>query len=149
MTKRILSAAVVAAMIVGAAGLASASPADDPAEVLMEHAKQLKKDKKFDEALEFYDAAVKIAPRNVEALVQKSWVHNELGQHNDAISAAEAAIKIDAKNSDAWCELGYAQHKTKKLLRAKESLDNAIKFDSGNETAKGYLKAVLKDLGED
>ena len=145
MSKRILSAAVVVALIAGAGRLAAA----DPVETLLDHAKQLKKDKKYDEALEFYAAVGKLDPKNVEALVQKAWLLNEASQYAEAIGAAEAAVKLDPKSSDAHTELGFAQHKTKKLLRAKESLEKAVKLDPGNMTAKGYLTAVLKDLGED
>jgi tetratricopeptide (TPR) repeat protein len=132
-------------MLLGACTLHAA----DPAESLLEQARQLKKDKKYDEALEFYTAAVKVAPKSVEALIGKAWVHNELRQYGDAISAAEAATRIDAKRGDAWTELGYAQHKMKKLIRAKESLEKAVKLNPNDTTAKTYLAAVLKDLGED
>ena len=56
---------------------------------------------KHQEAIEWYDKALKIDPNNVIALYDKGFALNNLGKYEEAIEWYDKALKIDPNNVDA------------------------------------------------
>lgn len=151
MFKRIVLAAAIG--WVASTGVASAQDKDkakagSPAETLLKEGKKLRDAKDHEGARDFFEAALKLEPRNVTVLVQVAWVHNELQDYEKAAKFAQDALKGEPSNSDAFSELGYSQLKQKQYLKAITSLRKAIDKDDKNITAYGYLAEALRAVGE-
>jgi tetratricopeptide (TPR) repeat protein len=153
MFKKILTAAVVAVAASAADPVAAASPAREvaegrPVEVLIDRGQELMKDKKYEEAAQYFEAVLKLEPNNVVALEELGWIYNDIEQFDLAIKRCTTLVEAEPENSGGWRELGYAQWKTGKYLRAIESLKTAARFGDKEEPAHNYLIAVYLDLNE-
>jgi tetratricopeptide (TPR) repeat protein len=151
MTKRILLAAVAAVVVAGGTGRAAdpAAKTETPAAVLVARGLDLQKDKKYEAAADFYRAAVKVAPKDTEAMYRLAWVCNEVKDYDEAIVWAKAVTRINAKDGDAWRELGYAQMLTGDHGGAVKSLTAAVKLNPKDVPAHDYMVRAYKALGDD
>src|SRR5262249_15217264 len=74
----------------------------------------------YQSALEAYERALRLQPRMVSALHNKSLVLRELQRYDEALEAAEAAIVIAPNDPDNWQRKAEA---LKKLRRRREARD--------------------------
>ncbi len=86
--------------------------------------------KYFHQALKHSREAVKIAPRNIEANYNNSFICNKLGHHEEAAKSAKLAI-ADLGSSDPkkvakyFYELGFAYNKLEQYEKSKEAFSHA------------------------
>ena len=80
-------------------------------------------------ALEIYDLASRLAPKNIEALLQAALIQKDLGLSNESIDSLEKAIEIDPKNSVALWELGLAKHLKAWFEDATEIYEKILSID--------------------
>ena len=66
---------------------------------LLEQANKLFLDKKFKEAISFYDQILQSHPSNISALNNKGYASSKLGDYLGAISCYDAALKIDSNDT--------------------------------------------------
>jgi tetratricopeptide (TPR) repeat protein len=158
-TKTLLAVATLAAVgLFGTGGTASAQslygekaiPAYQQRRVdkLVKEGQDLQAKGQYDDALDRYEAALKLDPKNKTALVESAWCYNDLGEYDDAKEAAEEAVAADPVRSKAWRELGYADWKLGDPKGAKANLQVAIDLNKYNTPAYTHLIAVLEELGE-
>lgn len=154
MLKNILTAAVVAVAASAVTDpVTAASPAREltegrPVDVLIDRGQELMKDKKYEEAAQYFEAVLKLEPGNVAALEDLGWIYNDIEQFDLAIKRCTSLLAVDPEHGGGWRELGYAQWKTGKYLRAIESLTRATKVSDKEEPAYNYLIAIYLDLNE-
>lgn len=108
--------------------------------------------KDFDEAIQKYTEAIKLAPKNAVYLSNRAAAFSSLRDHESAVKDAEAAIEIDPSYSKAYSRLGlakYALNKPKESFEAykkgleKEGDKPSDAMKKGYETAKRRVEEQL------
>ena len=113
------------------------------------------KEEKRDEAINEYDQAIKLDPKNVEAYLYRGNAYDEKGDDDQAITNFDRVIALDAGHSIAYFYRGNAYGYKKMNDRAIEDYNKAIKLNSKFDEAfvsrgmsfyeKGDIKQALKD----
>lgn len=85
----------------------------------------------YDRALEAYDRVLKVAPKNVEALVGQGNAYMALGQNDKAILSFNAALELEPYNADAYAGLAIAYTKQNQYDLAIVDFERAILLDIG------------------
>jgi tetratricopeptide (TPR) repeat protein len=102
-------------------------------EALIVKGNAIDKKRKFEQALECYDKALKIDPKNITALVNKALTLEEIDSKNDEIkSLLEKAITLDSTTSNTMASKGTAYLTLGKFEQALECYDKALKIDPKN-----------------
>jgi tetratricopeptide (TPR) repeat protein len=70
-------------------------------DTLVEKADQLIDEDRYDEAIQYYDKALKLNPNYVDVLNNKALVLSDLGRHEEAIQYLDKVLEIDPNNVDA------------------------------------------------
>jgi tetratricopeptide (TPR) repeat protein len=105
-------------------------------------------EKKYEEALPYFDKVIQADPAFAEAYAYKGRVLSILGEYRRAVDEYDRAIEIDPKNCDAFIDRGSAFYHLKDFHAAIASYDGAIKLDPGNAYAyfsRGSARAKLDD----
>jgi len=63
---------------------------------------------KHDEAINAYDKAIELDPKDASAWYNKGHALNRLEKHDGAIKAYDKAIELDPKYASAWYNKGNA-----------------------------------------
>jgi len=114
----------------------------------------LSKQKKYEEALNFFDKALEIEPKNkivknskLEILkllnkIKKAEVYIEKGNElygeknfNDSIAYYNKAIKLNPQSKDAWLYKGYSYECLEKYKIAIDCYNKVLELDPGNQDA--------------
>ncbi len=124
-------------------GILLASPGDLPARTLLADACYFRK--RYREALEHYrilEEAETSPRRRVRVLVRKGWVHNWLGQPEEALSAFAKARALDPDSAPALYGLGMVSRRLGDIPRAREFLQGFLQLRPEGkqaEKARGVL----------
>ncbi|MBN1471324.1 MAG: tetratricopeptide repeat protein [Syntrophaceae bacterium] len=94
-------------------------------------------DKKWDEALNAFDKAIKINPQNMEAYFYRGNIYDELGDYKKAIVNYNRAIKLNPIYIDAYLYRGFAYNNLGQLKKAMADIKKAAKL--GNHFAQKFL----------
>jgi tetratricopeptide (TPR) repeat protein len=103
--------------------------------------------KKYTQAIEDYNEAIKIEPENVDAYISRGIAYSSMGDHEKAISDYEKAISIDPSNVDAYYAMGFTQT----LIKGKkqEAIENYQKAaDLYKKDKPQYSENALKKIEE-
>lgn len=79
---------------------------DDDIELMLQIGRALFRDEQFDEALEFFEVAVRQTPDNAEAVALVGYTQHRLGQDDAAAESLRRALKLDAGHVEARIYLG-------------------------------------------
>ena len=107
----------------------------------------LAKLERFDEALDAYDRAITIDPKQAVGWSNKGYALVKLQRYYEALEACDCAIKIDPKQAVGWSNKGYALVKLQRFEEALVAYERAIKIDPKNAAAwnnKGYALNKLQ-----
>ncbi len=100
----------------------------------------------FESAIECYDKALKVDPRNVLVWSHKGFALSSLGRNEAAIGCYDKAIEIDPRYTFAWCLKGAALGDLGRHQAAIDSYDKALEIDPRYPFA-WYIKGLtLKKL---
>jgi len=100
----------------------------------------------YQEALAFYDAAVKAHPSEIQPLIQRANAHLSTGDAEKALADAEKALRIDERNMDATAAAAGAMLA---LGRPNESLDYAeLLVRSVSKKKEGYLLSARASIAQ-
>jgi tetratricopeptide (TPR) repeat protein len=106
--------------------------------------------KRFEQALTFYESAVKARPQDVEANVKLADTLFDLQRFEDAAAAYQKALQIQPQNATVRLDLGLTW-----FLRTPRDLDKAIAefraalaIDPRHEKALQNLTAALIEKGD-
>jgi tetratricopeptide (TPR) repeat protein len=97
---------------------------------------------RFSEALDSYDEALKLEPKNAELWYNKAKTFEKLDKPHEAIESYDEALRIDLNHVDAWYSRGMVMVNLGKNKEALECFDKALELNPDFEPA---LKAK-KDI---
>ena len=98
--------------------------------------------KENDKAVRFcYEAALKISPDDVDALIQYAYYLNSKNAFNEAVSKAKRATQVDKASEDAWEALVEVY---KKASMSQEEMEAAANLEA---LRKSYADGGLKSQG--
>ncbi|KAF5410316.1 MAG: hypothetical protein C5S43_04925 [Candidatus Methanocomedens sp.] len=100
---------------------------------------------KYEEALEFFNLALDINPKDDIALSRKGIALINLGKHEEALESLNQALEIDPKDDIALSNKGIALLNLSKHEEALESLNLALEIDPKDEIIlKNKAQALLR-----
>ncbi|MBN2201112.1 tetratricopeptide repeat protein [bacterium] len=106
-------------------------------------------EKKYNEALEMFDRAIRLDSTGSEAHVFKGHVYTIMGDYVRALSAYEKAVSVKPADVVALTNRGSALYHLKEYGRAIASYDEALRLDPKNayaRYARGSARAKTDDL---
>jgi tetratricopeptide (TPR) repeat protein len=116
----------------------------------MKAAEQYKQIGRTEGALEFYEAAAKVKPNDVNLLVALGNAYFDLKRYTDAERWYQSALKVNAKDATIWMDLGssYYLREPRELDKAIAAYRSALKADPRHEKSLQNLTRALLDKGD-
>ena len=93
---------------------------------LMEKGNQLRKEKKYEEALDAYQAALKADKRRTEAWNMKASTLGLLGKTDEAIECFDRSLELDFENEQTWFLKGMTLFAVNRFNEADSCFDKAV-----------------------
>ncbi len=90
---------------------------------------------KYDKALEAFDKAIEINPRDSVAWYNKGFALRKLGKSDEAIKAYDKAIEINPQDSRVWDGKGGALMELGKSDEAIKAFDKALEINPVDSVA--------------
>ena len=94
------------------------------------------------EALQFFDASLKIRPNDSETLYYKSLSLANLNEFKKALKVIDKAIKIDSNDDRFWNDKGNFLTRLNHISKAEKSFNKALKINPTDSTIwanKGFM----------
>ena len=85
--------------------------------------------KRFEEAVQFYEEAIKLDPVRPIFWNNKGAAHFNLGKYHEAIECHDKALQLDENNIEAWNNKGTSLNALGKYREAIECYDKALQLD--------------------
>jgi protein O-GlcNAc transferase len=105
--------------------------------------------KNTENALRFFDRALKIDPHNADILADKGNVLTELGQHHEALLCYQQAVAINAGHWRALQNQGATLLLLKRFAEALAVFDRLLQLIPNHAPAFNNRGEALKELGRD
>lgn len=86
-------------------------------------------DEKLEEAVEVFEQALRIDPKNVETLLKLGYARFHLDQHNDALKVYDKILDIDVTNPEAWNLKSLVHYEQKNYSKALDAVEKAVESD--------------------
>jgi tetratricopeptide (TPR) repeat protein len=102
-------------------------------------------DEKLEEAIEYFQQALRIEPDNIETLMKLGYAKFHLDDHNGALRVYDQILDIDVTNPEAWNLKGLVHYEQKKYAQALDAVEKAIESDPTYGMA-WYNKACFLSL---
>ncbi len=127
-----------------AALAASPKPQNDEpsAEDVLAYAAELVKQKKYEEALSYYDKAVALKPEDALVFVRRANLLNELKKYDEALSSYDQALLLRPDFAAAYNDKGNLLRKLNRMDEALANFDKASALLHNNEGIF-YNKALV------
>jgi tetratricopeptide (TPR) repeat protein len=111
----------------------------EKAEKLSIKAFELRKEKKYDKAIELYRKAIKIEPDNPKLFSDLSLCYSSMRNLDIAISILDSAISLDSEYAPFYSNRGLYYYNLHKIKEGISDLKKAIQLDSNNCIAYSNL----------
>jgi S1-C subfamily serine protease len=115
--------------------LVKKAPALKGADTHVSRGNTAKEAKQYDKAIAEYAAALQIDPKNLEALKQRAWVHNEIQQFPEALADCNAALQIAPDELFALRERVYAYKHLDRFARVVQDCDHILTLQPNDAKA--------------
>ena len=102
------------------------------------------KHKKYNEAIEELETAIKLDPQYAHAHALLGSIFSDISQTKDAIQEFLQAIKNEPNNAKTWNNLGVEYNKLGQEKQSIESFRNSIKLDPDNYEAYNNLAVIIE-----
>jgi tetratricopeptide (TPR) repeat protein len=109
--------------------------------------KNLLRISRYPEALDAFDNALRIDPKNIDAWRLKGLVLRYLERYEDELYALDKALEIDPQNAEIWLIKGLALGNQRKNTEAVDALNKALKIDPKNANTWEFKGRILNNLG--
>ena len=106
------------------------------------------KEKKYAEAVEYYDKVIKLAPNHYVAWYNKATDLARLNKYEEAIACYNVAIKLHPTDSSYWTNKGLVLLLQREYAEAVACFDVSLRLDPLNRTAKKYRASAKEKQGE-
>lgn len=103
--------------------------------------------KKYDEAIKLYDAALEIDPTHNESLFNKGVILQMLGRIDEALECYDAVIEINPNDSEVWGNRGIALRTIGRVEDAIDSYDRGIQVNPGDASLWSNKGIALRSMG--
>jgi tetratricopeptide (TPR) repeat protein len=119
-----------------------------PAEEHFERGNAYFKQGKYKEAIEEYEKALKVQPKDYPAWINMGLAYRRLSEPNKAIECYQKALEINPEIAEAWVGIGCAYGGLGEFNKAIECYQNALKINPTLEdeelwTGMGVVYAQL------
>lgn len=118
------------------------------AETFFAKGEQLKQKEDYKGASEAYTKAIELDPENVNAMLQRAFCYNVMGDYEKSISDYSKIISLKPDHKFSYLSRGSARNKLKKYKEAIGDFDKVITLDPDNQEAynnRGFAKMGLDD----
>jgi tetratricopeptide (TPR) repeat protein len=134
--------------VMAAIDLAKKDPSNFEAQI--EAAGMFRQIDRHAQALEFYQRAYEIKPKDFDLLVKLGDTNFDLERYEEAERWYQAALKINPKDPTVRMDLGLTFHlrKPQDLTKAIAEYRKALGYDPGHEKTLQNLTAALIDKGD-
>ncbi|HIK28001.1 MAG: serine/threonine-protein kinase [Oscillatoriaceae bacterium SKW80] len=102
----------------------------------------------YEKALDLYDRAIQINPRNYDAWYKKGCLYWELQRYEKAIICYEKTLEIKPDHYEAWRSLGTLLYSLQRYEEAVFSYDKALQIYPHQPTLWLWRSMALKLLGK-
>ncbi len=110
-------------------GRQKSEPKNKQAQTLVDAGDKLLDDRKWNEALTSYEAALRIDPQNADAYLGLGDVYLETGKWKEALESYKKAVAVAPRNADAQYALGDAYNRMRMHGDAFAPLVKAVQLD--------------------
>lgn len=101
------------------------------------------KEKQYEEAVEHYTTAIRLAPEDPTPLTNRALVHLKLEQYASAEADCSAALVLDNKNTKALFRRAIARKHLGKRSEAIQDLKSLLKSNPSNKSAAVELASIV------
>lgn len=109
---------------------------------------ELRRQGKFESAIEEYSKALQKDPRHFKALFNRAFAMDKLGEHKDAIRDYSRALEVDPTNAYAFYNRGISHDRQKNYLEASADFKRAIELSPNNLDFLHNLALCLRKMGQ-
>jgi len=117
---------------------------DDDIELMLQVGRALFREDEMDEALEYFEVAVRQAPDNAEAVALVGYAQHRLGRDDDALETLKRALKTDPDFTEARIYLGNLLYDRGDYEAALYHLDRTVPEDHWDELGIWRLLELRK-----
>jgi len=103
---------------------------------------------RVDEALEQYEQAIQLAPRDPLGYFRYGAVLQGLKRFDESARQYRASLELDEANAEAHLGLGLIYCGRRQFGAARRELDRAVELDKNNAEAYATLAALCRTLGQ-
>ncbi len=101
----------------------------------------------FQEAQAKYQQALKVEPKNVDAVLGLARLYDQQGNSQQALATYQQAVKLHPKNAKVYNDFGLCYGHRRELAPAQQMLQKAVELEPGKTSYRMNLAVVLVDLG--
>ena len=102
-------------------------------------------DEKLEEAIVYFQQALRIDPDNVETLLKLGYARFHLDDHGEALKVYDQVLDIDVTNPEVWNLKGLVHYEQKNYAKALDAVEKSIESDPTYGMA-WYNKACFLSL---
>lgn len=121
--------------------------ADEQEKRLVDKAKQLVKEKRYEEAKDIYINLINLSPKNVDYLAELAQIYKLQGDKMGAVQLLNKALELDPNRQDIRITVAFAYLFDNKLDLSKELFQDVLAKESNNSDALagiGRIAAIQK-----
>ncbi|VWU52068.1 Hsp70/Hsp90 organizing protein [Hepatocystis sp. ex Piliocolobus tephrosceles] len=104
---------------------------------------------KFDEAVKYFQDAIKNNPSDHVLYSNLSGAYASLGRYYEALENAKTCISLKKDWAKGYIRKGCAEHGLRQLDNAEKSYLEGLKYDPNNKSLNDSLKAVRNELSQE
>ncbi|MGH6725484.1 MAG: tetratricopeptide repeat protein, partial [Pseudolabrys sp.] len=119
----------------------------DRVRALLTRGRALHRDLNIDAAIQDFDKAIKLAPKDPAPLLRRASAAFYKKDYAAASDLARQALRLDAKNSEAFDTLGTIALVTHDYGAAKFDYDKAVELDPRSVVSRFHRFELLMDVG--
>ena len=101
----------------------------------------------YDDAIGYYDRAIRVGSKPASAWTSKGVALKRLGKYDEALRCHNVALRIDPKNEIAWCNKGDIYFRLGDAAKAIECYDRALELRPRYAIAWNNKGAALAKSG--
>ena len=108
-------------------------------------------DEKIDNAIDLFEKALRLDPKNVDILLKLGYAKFHIEDYHDAIRIYDEILEIDVTNPDAWNLKALVYYKQKNYQKALNCVDKSIESDTTYGMAwynKACFHSILNQITE-
>ncbi len=123
-------------------------PLVEAAEDFMTKASVAARSGKYDEALKYYDEALKTQPNNLRALFNKGVMLHMIGKPAEAVQYYDKYLEINPYDPEAWSNKGMALRRTGNVQGAIKAYEKGIELNPDDATLWSNKGIALRSIGK-